>query len=113
MIVEERIYVLHSHCSVADYLKVYEAEGMAIQMPILGACLGYFVTEFGQLNQLVHLWGYADLLDRHARRERLAAEPRWQNCLTKLRPMIRSMENRILLPTHFSPIRELPGVVAP
>lgn len=113
MIVEERIYVLHTHCSVADYFKVYEAEGMAIQMSILGACLGYFVTEIGQLNQLVHMWGFADLQDRQARRERLAAEPAWQHCISKLRPMIRSMENRILLPTHFSPIRELPKVTNP
>jgi len=107
MIVEERIYVLHSHCSTADYLKVYETEGMAIQMPVLGGCLGYFVTEVGTLNQLVHLWGYADMVDRQARRDRLNADPRWQACLAKLRPMIRTMENRILTPTHFSPTRDL------
>lgn len=107
MIVEERIYVLHTHCNVADYLKVYESEGMDVQMPILGACLGYFVCEVGTLNQLVHLWGYRDMVDRQLRRDRLAAEPRWQSCLAKLRPMIRTMENRILVPTHFSPLREL------
>ena len=108
MIVEERTYVLHAHYSVADYLRVYEAEGMSIQMPVLGACLGYFVTEIGILNQLVHMWGFADLVDRQQRRERLNADPRWQICVSKLRPMIRDMENRILIPTRFSPLRELP-----
>ena len=108
MIVEERIYVLHTHCSVAEYLSIYEAEGMSIQMPVLGACLGYFVTEVGTLNQLVHLWGFSDMVDRARRRDKLNADPRWQACVAKLRPMIRSMENRILTPTRFSPLRELP-----
>lgn len=112
MIVEERMYVLHPHCGVADYLKVYEEEGMAIQMPILGHCVGYFVTEIGMLNQVVHLWGFADLVDRQQRRDRLNADPAWLACVAKLRPMIRSMENRILVPTRFSPVRELPGQAA-
>lgn len=112
MIVEERMYVLHAHSSVAEYLRVYEAEGLPVQLPILGACLGYFVTEFGTQNQLVHLWGYADLEDRRRRREVLGADSRWQDCVAKLRPMILTMENRILVPTRFSPMRELPAGTA-
>lgn len=109
MIVEERMYVLHAHAGVAEYLRVYESEGLPVQVPILGACLGYFVTEFGTQNQLVHLWGFADLEERRRRREVLAADPRWQACVAKLRPMILTMENRILVPTRFSPMRELPA----
>jgi len=35
MIVEERIYTLQPG-TTAEYLRLYEAEGMAIQVPILG-----------------------------------------------------------------------------
>lgn len=70
--------------------------------------LGYFVTEIGVQNQLVHLWAYKDLEDRRERRAKLAANPQWQGCLKKIRPMIMTMENRVMMPTRFSPIRTLP-----
>lgn len=108
MVVEERTYVLHTGVSLADYLRIYETEGLPAQKPILGGFLGYFVTEFGTQNQLVHLWAYADLEDRRARRAQLAGNPQWQGCLAKIRPMIMTMENRIMYPTSFSPIRTLP-----
>jgi len=104
MVIEERIYVLHTEASLKDYLAIYETEGLSVQIPILGGFLGYFVTEFGTQNQLLHLWSYTDLEDRRLRRERLAANEQWQGCLKKIRPMIMTMENRIMYPTAFSPI---------
>jgi hypothetical protein len=111
MIVEERIYVLHTWADLSEYLRIYETEGLAAQRPILGGFLGYFVTELGTQNQLVHLWGYENLDDRARRRALLAEDPQWQNCLRQIRPMIMTMENRIMLPTTFSPIRSLPTEV--
>ena len=110
MVVEERSYVLHTAASLQDYLAIYEAEGLPVQKPILGGFLGYFTTEFGTQNQLVHLWAYADLEDRRSRRAELATNEQWQGCLKKIRPMIMTMENRIMYPTRFSPIRQLDSV---
>lgn len=103
-LIEERIYVLHTGAKLSEYLEIYEREGLAVQKPILGGFLGYFVTELGTQNQLVHLWMYADLEDRRRRRAELAADARWQSCLEKIRPMIMTMENRIMYPTSFSPV---------
>lgn len=103
MIVEERMYVLHTEVNIADYMAIYTSEGLPLQREILGGFLGYFTTEIGTQNQLVHFWAYADLEDRRKRREQLAAQPGWQACLAKIRPMIMTMENRILAPTAFSP----------
>ncbi|WP_456316340.1 aldehyde dehydrogenase family protein [Teichococcus coralli] len=47
--------------------------------------------------------------DRQERRARLFAEPRCLGCLAKVKPMLESMENRILTPPRFSPI----GGIAP
>ena len=44
MIVEERIYTLHIG-EVPAYLKLYEAEGLAVQTRILGNLLGYYQVE--------------------------------------------------------------------
>lgn len=104
MIVEERIYRIRPG-RMATYLKLVREEGLAIQKPILGNLIGYFVTEIGPLNHVVHMWGYADLVDRATRRKALADDPRWQAFTPKLSENIETMENRILLPTDFSPLR--------
>lgn len=107
-VVEERTYVLHTGASLTEYLQAYESIGLPAQKPILGGFLGYFVTELGTQNQLVHLWMYSDLEERRRRRAQLAADPQWQRCLSIIRPMIMTMENRIMYPTRFSPVRSLP-----
>jgi hypothetical protein len=100
MIVEERIYTLQTGTANA-YLKAYETEGMAIQKPILGRMVGYYQTEFGTLNQVIHMWAYQDLAERTERRARLIADPAWQAYVAKVRPWILKQENRLLLPAPF------------
>ena len=104
MIVEERIYKIHNG-SMGRYLGLVRDEGLAIQQPILGHLIGYFTTAIGVLSQVVHLWAYDDLEDRARRRRILADDPRWQLFLPKLAETIAQAENRILLPTEFSPLR--------
>ncbi len=104
MIVEERIYRIRSG-KLNDYLALVQNEGLAIQQPILGTLIGYFVSEIGPLNHVVHMWGYADFEDRTVRRRRLSEDPRWQAFIPKLAALIETAENRILLPTEFSPLK--------
>lgn len=104
MIVEERIYRIRNG-RMGRYLRLVREEGLAIQQPILGQLIGYFTTEIGVLSQVTHMWAYADLEDRRRRRQQLADDPRWQAFLPKLAENIEQAENRILLPTDFSPLR--------
>ncbi|MEI5668892.1 NIPSNAP family protein [Bosea sp. CCNWLW174] len=104
MIVEERIYRIRNG-RMNCYLQLVREEGLAIQQPILGQLVGYFTTEIGALSQVTHMWAYADLEDRRVRRQQLADDPRWQAFLPKLVENIEQAENRILLPTDFSPLR--------
>ena len=103
MIVEERSYTLVIG-KVPEYLRLYEEFGLEIQTEVLGNMLGYFSTEFGTLNQIVHLWGYEGLEERTRRRAKLLAHPDWQAYTPKVRPLILHQENRLLVPTPFSPI---------
>jgi hypothetical protein len=104
VIVEERTYTIAAG-RLSEYLGRYEEMGLALQTRILGNLIAYFSTEIGALSTLVHLWGYTDLNDRATRRAELAREPGWQEYLRVCTPMIVSMENRILVPTAFSPLR--------
>lgn len=108
MIIEERNYVLHAEAKLSDFMDIYVNEALVVQKPILGGFMGYFTSVFGVLNQLVHWWAYTDLSDREERRARLHEDPVWLSCIDRLRPMLKTMENRILVPTDFSPIRTLP-----
>ena len=102
MIVDERTYTLQIG-AVAQYLALYEAAGMAIQRRILGNLLGFYSTEIGTLNQVVHLWGYESLDDRARRRTALFQDEGWLAFVEKARPLLVKQENRILIPAPFSP----------
>lgn len=100
MIVEQRTYTTHPG-KTRDYLALYEAEGLAIQRRILGRMVGYYTTELGPLNQIVHMWAYEDLNERAARREALMADPGWKQYVARMLPFLQNMESKILLPAPF------------
>jgi hypothetical protein len=108
MIVEERIYTAIPG-KAQEYVRMYQEEGLAIQRPILGNLLGYFTSEIGTLNQIVHLWAYQDLADRAARRTKLLSDPRWKAYSAKVVPLLLSQENKILVPAPFSPWADGPA----
>jgi hypothetical protein len=101
-IVEERCYALHSQFGPNDYFEAYRTLGQKVQTETLGGLIGYFSSEVGELNVIVSLWRYDSFEDRHRRRAQLAADPQWQAYLQQVRPMIRSMENRLLTPVIFA-----------
>ena len=104
MIYEERIYTIKPG-KVAEYLGHYERLALPIQREVLGNLVGFFSTDFGGLNKVVHIWGYSGLDDRAARRAKLAAHPGWPAYLEKALPLIEAQENRVLIPASFSPLK--------
>jgi hypothetical protein len=100
MLVEQRTYTTHPG-KLQEYLALYEQEGLAIQRPILGRMVGYYRTEHGPLNQVVHMWGYLSHAEREQRRALLAEQPRWVDYLGKMMPLLQAMESRILVPAPF------------
>src|SRR5205823_5849665 len=57
MIVEERIYTMQPG-KVQEWLAFYGERGLPIQNRLLGKLIGFFSSEIGTLNQVVHLWAY-------------------------------------------------------
>lgn len=100
MYVEERMYTLHI-AKAAEYFQLYEKEGRDVQLRILGCNVGYYVTEVGPQNLVVHLWAYRSLDDRALRRDRLQADPVWKEYVAKIRPLIVNQDTRIMKPAPF------------
>lgn len=106
MIIDQRIYTLHPG-KVPEWLAAMGDGGFAMQQPVLGHCVGYFTSEFGPLNQIVHMWAYEDLEDRARRRTQLRSNPRWNEIRDRLMPCVHHQENRLLLPAPFAPLKRL------
>ena len=104
MIIEERDYRIKPG-KIGQFVATYKEHGLPIQQELLGTFLGYFTSEIGELNHVVALWGYESLDDRLARRDRMAADPRWANYLTMVVDLIEHQQTRVLRPTDFSPIK--------
>ena len=95
MYVEERVYTLQVG-KAAEYFKNYEQFGMKVQLKHLPDMVGYYTTEVGELNLVIHMWAYDDLNDRERRRAAMQADPDWQAYLVKNRPFMISQETRIM-----------------
>jgi hypothetical protein len=97
MLVDQRTYTTHPG-KWRDYLSLYEKEGLQIQQRILGRMVGYYYTEIGELNQIVHMWAYEDLTERTHRRGELGKDDKWQAYVVKMLPLLQSQTSKILIP---------------
>jgi hypothetical protein len=104
MIVEQRDYHVYTG-KLPDLVRLYETEGIALQQEHLGNLIGWFTVDVGSLSTVVSLWGYESAGERERRRAQLQADERWRAFLGKIQPLIHTQQNRILVPTAFSPIR--------
>jgi hypothetical protein len=104
VIVEQRDYHVLTG-KLVELVRLYEEEGIALQQEYLGGLIGVFTTDVGALSTYTSLWGYDSFAEREQRRARLQADERWRAFLAQIQPLIHTQQNRILVPTSFSPIR--------
>jgi NIPSNAP len=104
MIVEQRDYHVFTG-KLNELVKLYADEGIELQQRYLGNLLGVFTTDIGALSTYTSMWGYDSYAEREERRAQLQADDAWKAFLAKIQPLIHTQQNRILIPTAFSPIR--------
>ena len=104
MIVEQRDYHVFTG-KLVELVRLYEEEGIALQQEYLGGLIGVFTTDIGALSTYTSMWGYDNFAERERRRAKLQADDKWKAFLGKIQPLIHTQQNRILIPTSFSPIR--------
>lgn len=94
-LVDLRIYTIALR-RMAEFLDIFGTLAMPVQRRHLGEPLGFFTSEHGALNQVVHLWGYDSLADLERRCAARNADPDWPAYLTASGPLIVAQENRIV-----------------
>ena len=96
MIYELRTYTLKQG-SVPEVAKTAGTVGRDIRKDDYGKLEGYWVTEIGPLNQVMHLWSYKDLNERARLRAELGKNPRWNSEYVPLiRPNLVRQDIRLL-----------------
>jgi hypothetical protein len=66
--------------------------------------VGAWFVQIGDLNTVHHLWQFANLEERRARREKSWSIEGWSDTVHKTVPLIQEMKSRILIPMPWSPV---------
>jgi len=78
-------------------------KGLAARREVMEGVGAWFV-QIGDLNTVHHLWQFADLEERRARREQSWGVPGWGETVHRTVPLIQTMKSRIMVPMDWSPI---------
>src|SRR6201996_3844484 len=96
MLYELRTYTLKPG-GVGDMVKAASTVSHNIRGNDYGKLEGYWFTEIGPLNQVMHLWSYKDFAERERLRAELSKNPRWgSEYLPLIRPLMVRQEIRLL-----------------
>jgi hypothetical protein len=104
MIVDVRTYTLVPR-KLAKYVELFEKHALPVMQRHGLELMGYYVSQIGPLNQVVHLWRYDSLADLDSKRTARDADPAWGAYLSLTEGMVLVQDNKVMRPTSFSPIR--------
>ena len=99
-VVDLRIYTIRPR-GMPQYLKLFEELALPLALKYFGEPLGYYVTQIGPLNQVVHLWGFENLADMEQRQAALAGDPGFTKYLTATDGLVIAQEDRIMRTVEF------------
>lgn len=103
MIIDHRTYLFHPQ-QAATFVKLIEDGGKDVIAPMLPHLRGFFITEVGRLNEVVHLYAYDSFEQRAAIRAQVRTSPGFPDFAARVTPLLVSQESKLLLPVSFSPI---------
>src|SRR5438270_9423826 len=96
MIYELRTYTVKPG-ALGDMVKAASTVSRGIRGDDYGKLEGYWSTEIGPLNQVMHMWSFSDLNERARLRAELAKNPRWTSeYLPLIHPLLLRQEVRLL-----------------
>jgi len=103
------IYELRTYQSrmggVPEYFEIAKTKLLPILAEHGIKPVGFWTTEIGTLNEVVHLWPFEDLNDRQQRWAKWKEDPRRIEIMARLSQLIMSQSNKILTPAEFSGLK--------
>lgn len=88
---------------MSELIELYTTEGWPLLEKYADKLVGYFLGDVGGLNQLIHIWRFKDDSDRRAFWAAFYADPGLMGFAGKLRPLLASQENKLMLGAPWGP----------
>lgn len=107
------IFDMRTYDLVPGSLEAYRAAVKEIALPVrerYGIRLaGWYYTEIGTLNRVVHIWAFRDWKHLTEAKERFRKDPDWtERYLPRVLPLIAAQQSQIVHAADFSPHPVLP-----
>ena len=103
MIYDVRIYDLKPG-KVEEYMAAVREVGLPVRESHGVKLAGWYYTEIGNLNQVIHIWAYQDIEDLENKFKAVGSDPRWvDEYIPRVRPLIASQRNQIMHGADFFP----------
>jgi len=103
MIYDMRIYDLKPG-AVPEYMAAVKEIALPVRQQYGVKLAGFYYTEVGVLNRVVHIWAYRDMAHLEQARQASSQDPRWvKEFLPRVRPLIVRQEDHLVRAADFSP----------
>ena len=86
-----------------EAISLYNEKGWPTLEKYQDKLVGYFTSDVGGLNQLIHLWKFNDDADRRQHWRTLFSDKNFIEFGKQLRPLILSQSNQLLLASPWGP----------
>ena len=103
MIYDVRIYDLKPGM-VDEYMAAAREVGLPVRESHGVKLAGWYYTEIGTLNQVIHIWAYEDIGDLERKMEAVRNDPRWINeYVPRVQPLLAAQRSQIMNAADFFP----------
>jgi hypothetical protein len=103
MIYDFRMYTLKPGAT-PEYMAAVEEVALPIRKKHGVKLAGWYYSEIGELNQVVHIWGYRDYAHLDEAKKQVAADPDWTGkYLPAVRGLIQAQKTYLMLSPEFAP----------
>lgn len=94
-LIDHRIYTIKPR-KMGQFLEVFDRLAMPVLRQTLGDPIGFYLSQVGPLNQVVHLWAYENLADYEQRSQARDNHPDFAIYLRESDGLIVAQENRLI-----------------
>jgi len=113
MIYDFREYILHPG-GTNDYMEGVRELGLPIRQRHGVTLSGWYRSDIGALNQVVHIWGYESLKHLNEAKAAVYADPDWAGkYLPRNRGLVESQKTYLMYSPSFAPVYPVHGEAEP
>ncbi len=103
MIYDFRMYTLKPGCT-PDYMTAVKELAFPIRQRYGIKLAGWYYSDIGELNQVVHIWGYRDHAHLREGRAQFTSDPDWTGkYVPRITPLIETQRTHLMVSPDFAP----------